>query len=101
MEGETGKGVLRPRLRIAKRTKRASASTGTEAKAAKENAAIRGTRSVRFFLSQTEDTARNREKRRKERRSQSGVPRIRDDDYLLSDKFNYSNIKKDFFLVLL
>ena len=48
--GETGIGAPHPRLKIAKETKRASASTETEAKAAKGNEAIRGTKSVILCL---------------------------------------------------
>ncbi len=46
----TGTEVLRARPMNAKRTRRASASTGTAARAAKENAATPGTKNVPFYL---------------------------------------------------
>ena len=47
---ETGIGAPHPRPKIAKGTKRANASTETEAKVAKENEATQETKSVSLHL---------------------------------------------------
>ena len=48
--GETGTGAPLPRPKIVKETRRANASTETEAKAAKENEATQETKSVSLHL---------------------------------------------------
>ena len=98
MEGEIETGVLRPSMKTAKKTRRASANTGTGAKTAKENAATPERKSVRLFLWQTEDTERSREKKRTERRSPSVVPRIQDDDCLSVKNKLIFKYKKGFLL---
>lgn len=69
----------RPHPKIAKEIKRANENTETEAKVAKENEAIQGTKSVIMYLSQTENTAKNRVKENRGRRNPRGVLPILDD----------------------
>ena len=80
--GEIGTEAPHPHPKIAKETKRASVSTETEAKAAKEKEATQETRNVIMFLWQTESIAKNRVKKKRERRNQRGALLIQDDEYI-------------------
>lgn len=89
-----------PHIHVVK-TWRLTGNIDKEVKVKKEIEVIQKRKSVSFYLSQTEDTETNLVTEKIGRKNQRGALLTQGDGCLKSHKYNYSNIKKDFFLVLL